>query len=55
MRTIVIDNRDIYSLVPKIETYRSEISNQVRRALEAESEIDTPISTYFPSFRVTIQ
>jgi hypothetical protein len=55
MRTIVIDNRDIYSLVPKIETYRSEIANQVRRALEAESEIDTPISTYFPNFRVTIQ
>jgi len=52
MRTIIIDNRDIYSLVPKIETYRSEIASQVRRALEAESEIDTPISTYFPSFRV---
>ena len=55
MRTIVIDNRDIYSLVPKIETYRSEIASQVRRALEAESEIDTPISTYFPNFRVTLQ
>jgi hypothetical protein len=53
MRTIIIDNRDIYSLVPKIETYRSEIASQVRRALEAESEIDTPISTYFPNFRVT--
>jgi hypothetical protein len=55
MRTIVIDNRDIYSLVPKIETYRSEIASQIRRALEAESEIDTPISTYFPKFRVTAQ
>jgi hypothetical protein len=50
MRTIVIDNRDIYSLVPKIETYRSEIGNQVRRALAAEAEIDTPISIYFPAF-----
>ena len=38
MRTIVIDNRDIYSLVPKIETYRSEIASQVRRALEADFE-----------------
>jgi len=55
MRTIVIDNRDIYSLVPKIETYRSEIASQVRRALETESEIDTPISTYFPNFRVNLQ
>jgi len=50
MRTIVIDNRDIYSLVPKIETYRSEIASQARRALEAESEVDTPISIYFPDF-----
>ena len=50
MRTIVIDNRDIYSLVPKIETYRSEIASQVRRVLETESDIDTPISTYFPDF-----
>jgi hypothetical protein len=54
MRTIVIDNRDIYSLVPKIETYRSELGNQVRRAMAAEAEIDTPISIYFPAFRVTV-
>jgi hypothetical protein len=53
MRTIVIDNRDIYSLVPKIETYRSEIANQVRRALAAEAQIDTPISIYFPNFTVS--
>lgn len=52
MRTIVVDNRDIYALVPKIETYRSEIASQVRRALESDSEIDTPISTYFPGFKV---
>jgi hypothetical protein len=53
MRTVVIDNRDIYSLVPRIETYRSEIANQVRRALEAESQVDTPISIYFPNFAVS--
>jgi hypothetical protein len=53
MRTIVVDNRDIYSLVPKIETYRSEIANQVRRALAAEAQIDTPISIYFPNFKVS--
>jgi hypothetical protein len=52
MRTIVVDNRDIYSLVPKIETYRSELGNQVRRALAAEAETDTPIFIYFPTFRV---
>jgi hypothetical protein len=54
MRTISIDNRDIYSLVPKIDTYRSEIGNQVRRALAAETEVDTPISVYFPSFKVSV-
>lgn len=55
MRTIKIDNSTIYSLVPKIETYRSEIASQVRRALESESVIDTPISTYFPDFRVSVE
>jgi hypothetical protein len=54
MRTIVIDNRDIYSLVPKIETYRSEISSQVRRALGAGGDVDTPLSIYFPNFVVSI-
>lgn len=54
MRTVRIDNSTIYSLVPKIETYQSEIASQVRRALESEAEIDTPISTYFPGFRVNI-
>lgn len=53
MRTIVIDNRDIYALVPKIETYRSEIATQVRSALEAKAEVDTPISVYFPNFKVS--
>jgi len=54
MRTIKIDNSSIYSLVPKIETYRSEIGSQVRRALESDADADTPISTYFPSFRTII-
>jgi hypothetical protein len=53
MRTIVIDNRDIYSLVPKIETYRSEIASQVRRALAPEADVDTPLSVHFPSLVVS--
>jgi hypothetical protein len=53
MRTVLIDNRDIYAFVPKLETYRSEIANQVGRALEAGAEVDTPISIYFPDFKVT--
>lgn len=52
MRTIQIDTSDIYSLVPRIDSYRAEIANQVRRALEADSNIDTPISIYFPNLTI---
>ena len=48
MRTIFIDNSSIYSLVPKLETYRSEIANQVRRALENPDSSDNPIAIYYP-------
>lgn len=54
MRTIQIDTTDIYSLVPRIDSYRAEVANQVRRALEADYIVDTPISTYFPNMTVTL-
>lgn len=54
MRTIQIDTTDIYSLVPRIDSYRAEVANQVRRALEADHVVDTPISTYFPNMSVTL-
>ncbi len=54
MRTIQIDTTDIYSLVPRIDSYRAEVANQVRRALEADHIVDTPISTYFPNLTVTL-
>jgi hypothetical protein len=53
MRTVQIDTTDIYSLVPKIDLYRSEIANQVRRALENAESVDTPISVYFPSLKTS--
>jgi len=52
VRTINIDTTDIYSLVPRIDTYRSEIANQVRRALEDPDSVDNPISTFYPNLRV---
>jgi hypothetical protein len=55
MRTINIDTTDIYSLVPKIELYRSEIANQVRRALENSEAVDTPISVHFPALKMEIK
>lgn len=53
MRTITIDNRDIYTLLPNVELYRSEIASQARRALEAGAEVDTPVSMYFPQAKLT--
>lgn len=54
MRTIVIDMTDIYTLVPKIATYQTEISSQIRRALENADAVETPIATYFPGLRAVL-
>lgn len=54
MRTIHIDTSDIYSFAPRIESYRSEVANQVRRALEPDHVVDTPISIYFPNMTVSL-
>lgn len=53
MRTVVIDTTDIFSLVPKIASYQSEISSQIRRALDNADAVETPISTYFPGLRAS--
>lgn len=54
VRTITIDTSDIYTLVPKIDTYRSEIANQVRRALDDPDSVDNPITTYYPGFKIEL-
>lgn len=54
VRTIKIDTSDIYSLVPKIDTYRSDIANQVRRVLENPDSVDNPISTFYPNLKVQL-
>lgn len=54
VRTVVIDTSDIFTLVPKIGSYQSEISSQVRRALENPDTADTPISTYFPDLKARL-
>ncbi|HEX8467662.1 MAG TPA: hypothetical protein VF620_07650 [Allosphingosinicella sp.] len=46
-RTIVVDTTDLFSFVPKIETYKAEISSHVRRALEDPSSADNPFSAFF--------
>ena len=53
MRTILIDTSDIYTLLPKVDSYRAEIASQVRRSLEKDHVVDTPISIYFPNLQIT--
>jgi hypothetical protein len=52
-RTIPIETRDPYTLVPKIQTYTAEVANQVRRALEDSESGDNPISLYYPSAKLS--
>ncbi|WP_396616027.1 hypothetical protein ACHZ97_18340 [Lysobacter soli] len=54
MRTIRVDTTTIYSLVPKIDLYRTEISSQVRRVLEDADATDNPISTFAPGLRIQL-
>lgn len=54
MRTIRIDTSSIYTLVPQLETHKSEIANQVRRALEDPEAVDNPISLCYPSFKASL-
>lgn len=53
MRTIIIDTTDIYTLLPKVDLYRAEIAAQIRRALEKDYVVDTPVSIYFPNLQIT--
>lgn len=46
VRTVIIDDSDIYSLIPNLETYRSEIATQAKGALDGQSS--NPISVFFP-------
>lgn len=54
IRTVVIDTTDSYSLVPRLETYRSEIATQARSALNDATENSNPLTVFFPGLEVTI-
>lgn len=51
-RTIPIETRDPYTLLPKVQTYTAEVTNQVRRALQDADSSDNPISLYYPSAKL---
>lgn len=52
-RTIQIDTTNIYTMVPNLQTYKAEIATQVRMALKDPDSADNPVSTYYPTLRVT--
>ncbi len=45
-RTIILDMTDLYTFVPQLEIYKSQISSQLRSLIEANGEADNPISAY---------
>lgn len=47
-RTVIVDTTDLYTFVPKIETYRLEISSHIRSAIDDPSSAENPLSAYFP-------
>lgn len=53
-RTIKINTDDVYELLPKLEEYKSEIANQVRKVLEDPGEVDNPITTFCPELEVKL-
>lgn len=49
-RTLVFDTSDIYSLVPKLQTYRAEIASYARKAIEDPESVGNPVSIFYPDF-----
>ncbi len=49
-RTVQIDNSSIYTLVPRLETYRSEIASQIRQALSDDADTSNPLTVFYPGF-----
>jgi hypothetical protein len=50
VRSLIIDTSDIYTLVPRIPTYRSELAMLARKAIEDPESVGNPISVFFPAF-----
>jgi hypothetical protein len=54
-RTIILDCSDIYTLVPKLETYKSEIASQVRSVLEDPNAVENPVTSVYPNLVLNLQ
>lgn len=53
-RTILIDNTDIYSLIPKLDTYKAAIASQVRQALNDPDAVDNPLTLVYSNIKLRI-
>lgn len=51
-RTVMVDDEDMYDLIAKLDTYRADIANHAREALDAGESTDNPILSFFPGLRV---
>ncbi|SFZ79459.1 hypothetical protein SAMN02745887_03641 [Chitinimonas taiwanensis DSM 18899] len=52
-RTVVLDCSDIYTLVPMLDTYKAEIANKARKALEDSESLENPLTAMYPNLRLT--
>ncbi len=50
VRSIVVDTTDIYSLVPRLPTYRAEIATLARKAIDDPESVGNPITVFYPGF-----
>jgi len=53
-RTIRIDTTNIFTMVPNLQTYKAEITTQVRTALKDPDSADNPVTTYYPKLKVEL-
>ncbi|HEX9942922.1 MAG TPA: hypothetical protein VGG03_12965, partial [Thermoanaerobaculia bacterium] len=54
VRTVKVDTTSIYTLVPKLDTYKAEIATQVRRALADPDAVDNPIGVFMPGLKALL-
>lgn len=52
VRTIIIDNSSIYTLLPKLKIHQASIASQIRQALEEPTSNDNPLSALYPNLKL---
>lgn len=50
VNTITIDDTDLYTFVPQMESFKSEVASMARAALENPASISNPVTTFYPKF-----